>query len=255
MRRFNSICIITRDIQKLRNFYREVLQADPEGDDVFTAFSTAPAKLTLFAEQGMEQMAPHSMHGTGRGAGHGGCALEFEVEDVDREYQRLIRLNIPIVKPPTTQPWGLRSVWFRDPDGNIVNFYAVLDGSRRAASKDVVREYFQRLLNEKDLSVCDALLSGEYRDHDAPPGTPLGPKSTREFVARFLEEYPNMRVDIEDLFAEGNRVAARIVWHGNHRETGKEFHQIGIVLLRLDEKGQIAERWSAYTAIESGNPL
>ena len=31
---------------------------------------------------------------------------------------------MPIVKPPTTQPWGRRSVWFRDPDGNIVNFYA-----------------------------------------------------------------------------------------------------------------------------------
>ena len=50
--------------------------------------------------------------------------IEFEVEDVDQEFERLQAMNVEIVKPPTTQPWGRRSVWFRDPDGNIVNFYA-----------------------------------------------------------------------------------------------------------------------------------
>jgi catechol 2,3-dioxygenase-like lactoylglutathione lyase family enzyme len=28
------------------------------------------------------------------------------------------------VKPPTTQPWGTRSLYFRDPDGNLIDFYA-----------------------------------------------------------------------------------------------------------------------------------
>ena len=120
MRRFNGICMITRDVQAMRDFYHQVLQARSEGDDVFTAFSTEGAQLTLFHEKGMEQMAPGSMGGRG----HGSYALEFEVEDVDREHERLVELGVPIVKPPTTQPWGLRSVWFRDPDGNIVNFYA-----------------------------------------------------------------------------------------------------------------------------------
>lgn len=27
------------------------------------------------------------------------------------------------VKPPTTQPWGTRSIYFRDPDSNLVDFY------------------------------------------------------------------------------------------------------------------------------------
>jgi catechol 2,3-dioxygenase-like lactoylglutathione lyase family enzyme len=124
MRRFNGICIVTRDVRRLRDFYRDVLQVESEGDDVFTAFSTEGAELSLFTEQGMEQMAPGSM----KAAGHGGCTLEFEVEDVDREYERLTKMNIPIVKPPTTQPWGLRSVWFLDPDDNIVNFYANVAG-------------------------------------------------------------------------------------------------------------------------------
>jgi predicted SnoaL-like aldol condensation-catalyzing enzyme len=81
-------------------------------------------------------------------------------------------------------------------------------------AKVLVREYFQRLLNEKDLSVCDEILSSDYIDHDAPPDTFPGPKSTKEFVTRFLEEYPDMRVDIKDIIAERNEVAARMVWRG-----------------------------------------
>jgi hypothetical protein len=53
----------------------------------------------------------------------------------------------------------------------------------------------------------------------------------------------------KDILAEGNRVAARIVWQGNCRESGEKFHQMGIVILRLNDKGQLAERWSAYKSL------
>jgi catechol 2,3-dioxygenase-like lactoylglutathione lyase family enzyme len=49
--------------------------------------------------------------------------LEFRVSDVDQEYVRLQSLVKTWVKPPTTQPWGTRSIYFRDPDGNLVDFY------------------------------------------------------------------------------------------------------------------------------------
>ncbi len=49
--------------------------------------------------------------------------LEFRVADADREYQRLQGLVTQWVKPPTTQPWGTRSIYFRDPDGNLVDFF------------------------------------------------------------------------------------------------------------------------------------
>ena len=120
------------------------------------------------------------------------------------------------------------------------------NGVEPEVAKALVRQYFQKLLNEKDLSACDVMLSADYVDHDAPPDTPPGPKSIKEFVAGFLEEYPNMRVDILDIIAEGNKVAARIVWRGNHRASGDEFHQMGIIMLRLDDQGRLAERWSAY---------
>ena len=53
--------------------------------------------------------------------------LEFQVEDVDADYARLQQAHhvvIEWVKPPTTQGWGNRSIYFRDPDGNLVNLYS-----------------------------------------------------------------------------------------------------------------------------------
>jgi uncharacterized glyoxalase superfamily protein PhnB len=97
-----------------------ILQAKARGDDTFTILSTKGAALSIFTEEGMERMASGSMQ-------HSGCGryiLEFEVENVDEEYQCLKAMEVNFVKLPTTQTWGRRSVWFREPDGNIVNFFA-----------------------------------------------------------------------------------------------------------------------------------
>ena len=51
--------------------------------------------------------------------------IEFMVEDVDSEYQRLADSLQPyIVQVPTIMPWGNKSLLFRDPDGNLVNFFS-----------------------------------------------------------------------------------------------------------------------------------
>jgi catechol 2,3-dioxygenase-like lactoylglutathione lyase family enzyme len=45
------------------------------------------------------------------------------VADADREYARLQGMVTVWVKRPATTPWGTRSFYFRDPDGNLVDFY------------------------------------------------------------------------------------------------------------------------------------
>jgi predicted SnoaL-like aldol condensation-catalyzing enzyme len=117
------------------------------------------------------------------------------------------------------------------------------------AAKIIVREYFHRLLIQHDTSVCDQLLAPEYVDHDAPVGTPHGSSSTKAFVSRLINDYPDIQVRIVDMLAEANKVAARIIWRGTHRQSGAPLHQLGIVILRLNDQGQIAERWSAYTTL------
>jgi uncharacterized glyoxalase superfamily protein PhnB len=60
--------------------------------------------------------------------------LDFEVEDVDAERLRL-RLQAIVaefVMEPKTQPWGNRSMLFRDPDGNLINMFAVARATAKA---------------------------------------------------------------------------------------------------------------------------
>jgi catechol 2,3-dioxygenase-like lactoylglutathione lyase family enzyme len=50
--------------------------------------------------------------------------LDFMVDDVDAEYPRIAALGVEWVMPPTTQPWGNRSMIFHDPAGNLVNVFS-----------------------------------------------------------------------------------------------------------------------------------
>ncbi len=79
---------------------------------------------------------------------------------------------------------------------------------------------------------------------------PTGPAAIEAFVAGFLADYPDLRVSIEDLLAEGDRVAVRMTWRGTHRVSGEVLWQMGILILRLNELGQLAERWSAYGPLD-----
>ena len=58
--------------------------------------------------------------------------LEFIVEDVDAEHERLGGAVGEIVTEPTTMPWGNRALLFRDPDGNLVNLFTPVTDEARA---------------------------------------------------------------------------------------------------------------------------
>jgi uncharacterized glyoxalase superfamily protein PhnB len=62
--------------------------------------------------------------------------IEFRVGDVDREYENLKQFTTDFVNEPTTQPWGNRSLLFRDPDGNLINFFAPV-------TADAIKRYEQ----------------------------------------------------------------------------------------------------------------
>ncbi len=113
-------CIITADVARLRDFYAQVLQIEPQQyGERYVEFPTGGGTLSIFDVTAHETLAPGSAKpGTNRA-----LELEFEVADVDAAYARLQALKINWVKPPTTQAWGNRSVYFRDPDGNLINFY------------------------------------------------------------------------------------------------------------------------------------
>jgi catechol 2,3-dioxygenase-like lactoylglutathione lyase family enzyme len=115
-------CLITSDVDRLVSFYQQVLgiKAVRSGND-YAEFPSAKGVLAIFSADAQEHYIP----GSAEASKNKSVILEFKVVDVDQEYRRLGSLVKTWVKPPTTQPWGTRSLYFRDPDGNLVDFYTV----------------------------------------------------------------------------------------------------------------------------------
>jgi catechol 2,3-dioxygenase-like lactoylglutathione lyase family enzyme len=116
-----NTCLITNNVRRLVEFYEPVLGLKPEwsGDD-YAEFHTGVGVLAIFSYAAQEKYIPNVTEpGKNRSA-----ILEFRVTDVDQQYARLQPLVKIWVKPPSTQPWGTRSVYFRDVDGNLVDFYS-----------------------------------------------------------------------------------------------------------------------------------
>jgi catechol 2,3-dioxygenase-like lactoylglutathione lyase family enzyme len=116
--KFSGICLITPDVAALAVFYARVLDCAPLGDDTHSEFRFGNAGMAIYSIAGMEELAPGSM----TGAGYGSFTIVIEVEDIQAEYRRIQQLGVPLLKPLQRHPWGATSFWFRDPDGNIVDF-------------------------------------------------------------------------------------------------------------------------------------
>lgn len=116
-----NTCLITRDVERLAGFYESVLQikARRTGKD-YAEFPTSGGALAIFSAAAQEKYIP----GSAEPGDNKSVIVEFRVADVDQEYRRLQGLVITWVKSPTTQPWGTRSIYFRDPDGNLVDLFA-----------------------------------------------------------------------------------------------------------------------------------
>jgi uncharacterized glyoxalase superfamily protein PhnB len=113
-----GICLVTSDVIKLREFYQDVLQAGVEGDRVHSVVHL-DAFLFAIYNPAIHETSTIPMHHSGGGS----VVIQFQVDDVDAEYGRLKELDVEIIAPPTTHPWGRRAMQFLDPDGNLITFY------------------------------------------------------------------------------------------------------------------------------------
>ena len=54
----------------------------------------------------------------------GQLILDFLTDDADAQYPRIAAMGVEWIMPPRTQPWGSRSMIFRDPEGHLVNVFS-----------------------------------------------------------------------------------------------------------------------------------
>jgi steroid delta-isomerase-like uncharacterized protein len=123
-----------------------------------------------------------------------------------------------------------------------------------ARNRAVVRRFVQEVWTNGNLDAVDDLFTADSVLHD-PDGDIEGPAALREYNRAYLEAFPDLEYDIEDMLAAGDRVAFRARLRGTHRgefrgvpATGESFDATGIVIARL-ENGRIAERWASFDAL------
>jgi predicted enzyme related to lactoylglutathione lyase len=118
---FVSIRIVTADIERLAHFYEQITGASiAMYTDDFGELKTPSCTLAIASTATLQLFGGD----VARPADNHTVIIEFRVDDVDAQYRKLTRfIGEALVQKPTTMPWGNRSLLFRDPDGNLVNFF------------------------------------------------------------------------------------------------------------------------------------
>ena len=124
-----SIRIISDDVARLAEFYEQVTGTavtwlTPD----FVELATPAGTLAIGSTRTVALFSP----GSARAADNHTAIIEFLVDDVDAENDRINNLSVDFVNEPTTMPWGNRSLLFRDPDGNLVNFFTPVTPEAKA---------------------------------------------------------------------------------------------------------------------------
>src|SRR6476659_3453950 len=98
--------------------------------------------------------------------------------------------------------------------------------------------------------LAEAVVTPDYVDHEAPPGTPAGPEGANAVLRWLRGAFDDLSYEILDAFADGDRVAMRVATRGTHTgefmgraATGRQFDVESIHIYRI-ENGKVAEHWA-----------
>jgi predicted enzyme related to lactoylglutathione lyase len=124
-----SIRLITDDVTRLAEFYEKVTGTPVRWSTPdFAELETPAGTLAIGSTRTVALFGV----GSAWSADNHTAIIEFLVDDVDTEYDRIRTFTREFVNAPTTMPWGNRSLLFRDPDGNLLNLFTPVTPQAKA---------------------------------------------------------------------------------------------------------------------------
>ena len=117
-------------------------------------------------------------------------------------------------------------------------------------NKAIELRFLEEVVNKGNLDVIDELCAANFVDHTALPGVAPDREGYKQFFAMSRSALPDFHSTLEDLIAEGDKVAERFTARGTHKgewmgiaPTGKQVTVQGIAIHRITD-GKIVENWA-----------
>jgi len=116
-------------------------------------------------------------------------------------------------------------------------------------NKALMRRFYQEVVNGGNLDLIDQFVAPDFVEHEVFPGLSADREGMKRFFVMMRSAFPDLRMDVDDLIAEGDKVVSRVTMRGTHKG---EFMGIGptgrtIVVPTVDivciAGGKAVEHW------------
>lgn len=116
-------------------------------------------------------------------------------------------------------------------------------------NKALARRVVEEVWNRGNVAVVDETFASDYTEHNPRPGQEVGIDGYKSGVSMMRTAFPDLHLDLQDIIAEGDRVAIRYTLHGTHEgdligvpPSGNSVSSDGMVFARIHD-GKVVERW------------
>jgi steroid delta-isomerase-like uncharacterized protein len=159
--------------------------------------------------------------------------------------------------PPTGEQFAVEGIEIhRFAAGMLVELWNSLDPAtglqqlRVAANRALARRWYDEFINAHDVDALDDLLASDFASHFLSGAAGRGRDDLKQIDGAMFSAVPDLRVTVQDMVAEGDKVAVRYASQGTHTgddlgvpATGREFTGTAMDIFRIAD-GKIAERWA-----------
>ena len=116
-------------------------------------------------------------------------------------------------------------------------------------NKALLRRYIEEVWDRQNPAAVDEFLAPNYKRHRSPTTKPLTRDGQRELLTKFRAAFPGIQLIVEEIIAEGNRIAFRSTMRATHQgelfgiaPTGKQI-TVGLVDVIHIENGKFVKQW------------